>query len=102
MTNILTEAFSKFVPTKQIIWRPNDQPWCNSYTRLLLRKKNRNYQLFKKINSQYLVLKNSPETSLETVTRLKNKKKKLSKNQGVLQMSLIMQIDVLNLHFIIL
>ena len=52
-TEILTEAFSKFVPTKEIIIRPTDLPWVNSYTRLLMRKKNRNYQIFKKINSNF-------------------------------------------------
>ena len=54
ITAVLTDAFSQFVPVKNVIIRSNDQPWVNSYTRLLLRKKNRNYQLFKKINSKYL------------------------------------------------
>ena len=39
MTNLLVSAFHNFVPTKKVIIRPNDQPWVNSYTRLLLRKK---------------------------------------------------------------
>ena len=52
-SNILTDAFSVFVPCKTFQIRPEDQPWANSYTRLLLRKKNRNYRLYKKYNSQY-------------------------------------------------
>ena len=47
-SNILLTAREQFLPTKQITIRPCDQPWVNSYTRLLLRKKNRNYHLFKK------------------------------------------------------
>ena len=43
ITKVLVEAFAKFVPVKTVVLRPNDQPWVNSYTRLLLRKKNRNY-----------------------------------------------------------
>ena len=46
-SNILIQAREKFVSTKTIVIRPCDQPWVNSYTRLLLRKKNRNYQIFK-------------------------------------------------------
>ena len=48
ISNILIEARNKFIPTKEITIRPNDQPWTNSYTRLLIRSKNRNYHLFKK------------------------------------------------------
>ena len=73
-TNILSDAFSKFVPTKTFVIKPNDQPWCNSYTKLLLRKKNRNYQLFKKTNSQYISACGQPNISPEVVTRLRNKK----------------------------
>ena len=39
MTRILTSAQNKFVPVKTIVIKPNDQPWVNSYTRLLMRKK---------------------------------------------------------------
>ena len=53
-TDILTDAFSKFVPCKSITIRQQDQPWTNTYTRLLLRKKNRNYRLFKQANTKYL------------------------------------------------
>ena len=61
LTAVLTDAFAKFFPVKNVIIRSNDQPWVNSYTRLLLRKKNRNYQLFKKINSKFLDAKASPD-----------------------------------------
>ena len=46
-TNVLKQAFAQFVPTKTVTIRPADAPWCNSYTRLLLRKKNRNYLIYK-------------------------------------------------------
>ena len=48
-SNVLKEAFAKFVPCNSVIIRPSDQSWCNSHTRLLLRKNNRNYYLFKKM-----------------------------------------------------
>ena len=51
-TDILTEVFSKFIPCKSITIRQQDQPWTNTYTRLLLRnKKNCNYRLFKQANT---------------------------------------------------
>ena len=78
-TNVLTEAFTKFVPTKKVTVRIHDQPWCNSYTRLLLRRKNRNYQLFKKVNSEYLAITAKTNVAHEIVTKLKNKKETLSK-----------------------
>ena len=34
---------SKFIPCKNVTIRVADMAWCNSYTRLFLRKKNRNY-----------------------------------------------------------
>ena len=34
LTAVLTDAFAKFVPVKNVIIRSNDQPWVNSYTRL--------------------------------------------------------------------
>ena len=49
-TQILQTAFAKFVPCKNVIVRPNDQSWCNSFTRLLIRKKNRNYQFYKNVS----------------------------------------------------
>ena len=42
-TQILQEAFAKFVPSKTVLIRQTEQSWCNSFTRLLLRKNIRNY-----------------------------------------------------------
>ena len=39
MTSLLTGVFHKFVPSKQVIIRPNAPPWTNTYTRLLQRRK---------------------------------------------------------------
>ena len=76
ITKILQLAVEKFVPTKLIIIKPNDQPWLNSYTRLLLRKKNRNYSIFTKTNASYLKSLNNPTVTQENVTRLKAKRDK--------------------------
>ena len=73
---ILIDAFSQFVPCKTVIIRPNDQPWSNTYTRLLLRKKNRNYLIYKKINDYYNCLLNKTNTSPEILTRYLAKTKK--------------------------
>jgi hypothetical protein len=79
MTSILDAAQRKFVPIKTITINPRDQPWVNSYTRLLMRKKNRNYRIFKKINSQLCSVMNKHGVSEELVTRLTDKKKCASK-----------------------
>ena len=76
ITKILQLAVEKFVPIKQIVIKQNDQPWLNSYTRLLLRKKNRNYSLFTKVNTAYLTALNNPDCPQETVTRLNIKREK--------------------------
>ena len=73
---ILTDAFSKFVPCKTVFIRPNDQPWSNKYTRLLLRKKNRNYSLYKRINNEYNILYNKEDTRPEILTRYLGKRNK--------------------------
>ena len=52
-SDILKQAFAQFIPTKSVVIRPTDQGWCNSFTRLLLRKKNRNYLLYKKCEIDY-------------------------------------------------
>ena len=71
--DVLINAFSKFVPCKTVTFRPNDQPWSNSYTRLLLRKKNRNYLLYKKLNNKYNDLLIQPNIGVEILTRYKSK-----------------------------
>ena len=75
-TNVLTEAFAQFISCKTVPIRQNDQPWSNTYTRLLLRKKNRNYQFYKKANSAYTNLLNKLNTRPEILTRFLNKKNK--------------------------
>ena len=75
MTNGLTNAFQKFVPSKTIVIRVSDQPWVNSYTRLLLRKKNRNYQFYKKVNNSYLAALSNHGDNSQVVTRLFEKRK---------------------------
>ena len=75
-SKVLTDAFTLFVPCKTVIIRSNDQPWSNSYTRLLLRKKNRNYQIYKKANSVYNNMLSQPNTNPETLTKYLTKKKK--------------------------
>ena len=75
-TNVLKQAFAQFVPTKTVTIRPADAPWCNSYTRLLLRKKNRNYLIYKKYETDYKKLLNSNNPKPEIVTRFVNRKNK--------------------------
>ena len=67
-TEILKQAFDKFIPVKTVTIRPADAPWCNSYTRLLLRKKNRNYHIYKKYETDYKKLLNSNNPRPENVT----------------------------------
>ena len=73
---ILIEAFSQFVPCKTVTIRADDQPWSNAYTRLLLRKKNRNYLIYKKTNTDYTYLSNQTNTSSEILTRYLAKRNK--------------------------
>ena len=68
-SNILKQAFDQFVPIKTITIRPTDEPWCNSYTRLLLRKKNRNYQIYKTYETDYTNILTSNNPKPEIVTR---------------------------------
>jgi hypothetical protein len=53
-SKVLIAAREKFIPTKQITIRPTDQPWTNAFTRLLLRRKSRNYLIFKKASISHL------------------------------------------------
>ena len=71
-----SEVFAEFVPTKTIVIKPINQPWTNSYTRLLLRKKNRNYQFFKRVNSEFNSVLAMSDVNPEIVTRLTDKKNK--------------------------
>ena len=78
-TQILIEALDKFVPKREILIKPSDQPWQNSYTRLLMRKKNKNYQIYKKINSLFLAASSKNNVEVELVTRLRTKMDKALK-----------------------
>ena len=78
-SNILKQAFAQFIPSKSVVIRPTDQGWCNSFTRLLLRKKNRNYLLYKKCVIDYQKCLGQPNTPHEIVTRLLNRKDKAYK-----------------------
>ena len=77
LSDVLINARNMFIPTKEITIRPNDQPWTNTYTRLLMRCKNRNYQIFKKISIKYTGCLYKQSTNYDTITRLKIKKDKL-------------------------
>ena len=75
-TEILKVAFDKFVPRKTVLIRPTDQSWCNNFTRLLLRKKNRNYHFYKKCELDYQNILKHPNSAPELDTRLLNKRNK--------------------------
>ena len=75
-SDILKQAFSKFVPCKTVAIRAADMAWCNTFTRLLLRKKNRNYHIFKKCNCEYQNALNDTNAGPDLVTRLLNRKNK--------------------------
>ena len=75
-SNALADAFHQFIPIKNVQIRPNDQPWTNSYTRLLFRKKNRNYQIYKKASNEYNKMLSDNNSSQTILTKYLNKKKK--------------------------
>ena len=47
MSNILGSAQNKFVLVKTFSIKQDDQQWVDSYTRLSMRKNERNYHIFK-------------------------------------------------------
>ena len=79
-TDILKESIKMFVPRKEITVKPNTIPWCNTYTRLLLRKKNRNYKLYRAISEKYKRKTQERDCPQEVITQLLNKKDKIEKN----------------------
>ena len=79
ISDILISAQKQFIPIKTITIKATDQPWVNSYTRLLMRKKNRNYRIFKKVNSELLSILSNQGFSEELVTRLREKKSRASR-----------------------
>ena len=79
---ILQDAFALFVPCKTVMIRPKEQHWCNSFTRLLLRKKTEITNYLKKSNSKCIneLTKNNPDN--DTVCRLKlNRDKAFTKSK---------------------
>ena len=82
-STVLTNTFTLFVPSKTVIIRQNDQCWSNTFTRLLLRKKNRNYQLYKKACVNYDHIITQPNISPNIVTKyLARKNKAYSKSRN--------------------
>ena len=97
ITKVLTDCFLQFCPLKTVCIKPRDQPWVNKYTRLLLRKKNRNYNFFKKVNFEVLHLVLTLRLSLVSGI----KRRKLLKSAKVWLMHLTKQTEGLNKHFTI-
>ena len=82
--------------------RPENQPWSNTYNRLLLCKKYRNDLLYKKTNTDYTYLSNKTNTSSEILKIcLANRNKTFSKDRDSANASNLATISQ-NLHFIIL
>ena len=79
-SQILISSFDQFVPKKTVFLKPHSIPWCNTYTRLLLRKKNRNYKFFKKLSEKYLTSLKNPNIPQEICTQLLTKKVKARTN----------------------
>ena len=73
-SEILFEAFQKFIPAKTINICHNIPPWSNTLTRLLLKKKNRKYHLSRKAANLYEIKIQSNSRSEEVLTRLRKKK----------------------------
>ena len=83
LTDLLVESLDKFLPTRTVTIRNNGPPWANSFTRLLLRKKNRNYRIFKQIDYEYNKVKDDPQIKSDIKTKLLNKKEKIQKQSRV-------------------
>ena len=75
-TEVLKNAFSLYVTSKHVSIGTSDQPWCNSFTRLLLRKKNHSYQFYKKVYSSFLNEENKLIPNPEVLSQLRIKKDK--------------------------
>ena len=83
-SDVLMKAFQTFVPSQMITIRPNIPPWCNTYTRLLMRKKNRNYHISRKAANKYEEMKQLGSTNEQVLTKLrKNKEKEFAEYKSV-------------------
>ena len=99
-SKVITDAFAQFVPCKTVNIRQNDQPWSNSYTRLLLRKKNRNYRFYKKCSNEYNFLLQNDNTNPDVLTKYRDRKEHFL-NLEMLLTILTWQIEGQNLLFLI-
>jgi hypothetical protein len=81
-SDVIISAFDQFIPKKTIIIRSSAPPWSNTYTRLLIRKKNRNYNFFRRTVKVLEKAKNENDTH-ETITKLTNKKDKSHRNYKI-------------------
>ena len=79
-SKILIDCFDRFVPKKTVFIKPQSIPWCNAYTRLLLRQKNRNYKFFKTVTQKHHQASLNPNSTLQTLTQLSLKKQKAQSN----------------------
>ena len=61
----------------------NDPPWCNTYTRLLLRKKNRNYCIFRKSATNLENALKDHSNNSELITKLRKRKEKTQNNSKI-------------------
>ena len=75
-SNVLITALNKFVPKKTLCVQPDTPAWSNTYTCLLLRKKNRNYCLFKKASCKLANAILNPLINDDYITILQTKKYK--------------------------
>ena len=74
---------NSFVPKKTLCIRPDTPAWSNTYTRLLLRKKNRNYRLFKRATCNLAKALLNPSSTDQFITILQSKKSKTHKNSRI-------------------
>ena len=82
---------TQFVLQRTVSVKPEDPLWLNNYNRLLLRKKNRNYKLFKKASTNLTNSQSNTNTTQEYITMLKNRKNKAEKNRDLLLTSPLRQ-----------
>lgn len=79
-SKFLIKTIETFVPVKYVKYHSKDQPWSTKLTKLLQRKKNRNYIVYKKTNECLLNALNKQSMPDEILTKLQDKvKNKLKK-----------------------
>ena len=75
-SEVLLKAFELFVPSRTITIKQNIPPWSNTYTRHLIRCKNRNYHISRKAVNKFKEAQQTNPENDELITRLKLKKQK--------------------------